>query len=132
MYEFFEKRRQILAPGEEKKTEEGDLESKKKAKNMFKKILSYDLVSTKSHITACDIAKLPLKNNSVDASIFCLALMGTNYIDFILEAQRTLSMGGHLIIAEVVSRLPDKVLFVKMIKALGFQFVRYVRILLVD
>ena len=52
--------------------------------------------------------------------------MGTNYIDFILEAKRILKMGGFLIISEVVSRFSDLRIFVKMIKSFGFVFHEYV------
>ena len=84
-------------------------------------------MSIKDHITACDIANLPLKKESVDTCVFCLALMGVNYIDFILEAHRVLSIGGYLVIAEVMSRIPDKTLLIQLIKALGFKFIKFVR-----
>ena len=41
---------------------------------------------------------------SVDVVVFCLALMGTNYGDFIAEALRVLRRKGRLWIAEVRSR----------------------------
>lgn len=41
---------------------------------------------------------------SVDAAVFCLALMGTDYGTFITEAFRVLRSGGLLWIAEVRSR----------------------------
>ena len=54
------------------------------------KIYSFDLVAANPFITACDIAHVPLKNASVDIVIFSLALMGTNFLDFINEARRIL------------------------------------------
>ena len=129
LYEHFEKRNQIQgleANAQEDQVEQGE-ENQETMKNTFKKILSYDLVSTKDHITACDIANLPLKGGSVDTCVFCLALMGVNYIDFLIEAHRILSIGGYLVIAEVMSRIPDKTLFVQLIKGLGFKFVKFVR-----
>jgi ubiquinone/menaquinone biosynthesis C-methylase UbiE len=68
------------------------------------KIYSFDLVSCKPFIKIADISKLPLEAESVDMCIFCLSLMGINYLDFIVEAYRVLNNNGELIIAEVESR----------------------------
>ena len=56
----------------------------------------FDLVSKEDFITACDIAHVPLENNSLDIAIFCLALMGTNWSDFIVESNRCLKPNGLL------------------------------------
>ncbi|KAK8059632.1 rRNA processing protein Rrp8 [Apiospora saccharicola] len=56
------------------------------------------------HVTRADIANLPLHNGSVNVAIFCLALMGTNWLDFIDEAYRVLHWKGELWIAEIKSR----------------------------
>ncbi|KAF2684616.1 hypothetical protein K458DRAFT_302869 [Lentithecium fluviatile CBS 122367] len=55
-------------------------------------------------VTVADISALPLPDNSVDIAIFCLALMGTNWLDFIDEAHRVLRWRGELWIAEIKSR----------------------------
>ncbi|KAI4273765.1 MAG: hypothetical protein L6R38_006258 [Xanthoria sp. 2 TBL-2021] len=55
-------------------------------------------------ITVSDIAKLPLADNTVDVAIFCLALMGTNWIDFVVEAARVVRVGGECWVGEVRSR----------------------------
>lgn len=68
------------------------------------KIHSYDLHSNSPYVTKADIAKLPLQDGTVDVAIFCLALMGTNWIDFIEEAYRVLHWKGELWIAEIKSR----------------------------
>lgn len=68
------------------------------------KIHSFDLHSASPLITKADIASLPLADNSVDVAIFCLALMGTNWIDFIEEAFRVLRWKGELWISEIKSR----------------------------
>ena len=66
---------------------------------------SFDLVSSGNDlVTPCDMANVPLPDGSVDAAIFCLALMGTNVADFIREAHRVLKQDGILKIAEVRSR----------------------------
>ncbi|TDZ26864.1 25S rRNA (adenine-N(1))-methyltransferase [Colletotrichum orbiculare MAFF 240422] len=67
-------------------------------------IRSYDLHSPAKYVTKADIANLPLADGSVDVAIFCLALMGTNWIDFIEEAYRILHWKGELWVAEIKSR----------------------------
>ncbi|KAF8849988.1 hypothetical protein BDZ45DRAFT_731862 [Acephala macrosclerotiorum] len=73
-------------------------------KKLYLKIHSFDLQSPSPLVTRADIAKLPLADGSVDIAIFCLALMGTNWIDFIEEAFRILRWKGELWIAETKSR----------------------------
>jgi ribosomal RNA-processing protein 8 len=55
-------------------------------------------------VTVADISALPLAANSVDVAVFCLALMGTNWLDFIDEAYRVLRWRGELWISEIKSR----------------------------
>eukprot|EP00041_Stephanoeca_diplocostata_P023002 m.558047 g.558047 ORF g.558047 m.558047 type:complete len:510 (-) comp22196_c0_seq4:293-1822(-) len=89
------------------------------------KVHSFDLVAHNDHVTACDIAHVPLADNCVDVAVFCLALMGTNYIDYIKEAHRVLrKVGSHLLIYEVVSRIADSDSFVRAIESVGFEFSR--------
>lgn len=78
------------------------LQSEKKKLNL--NILSYDLQSPSPLVTKADIANLPLEDDSVDVAIFCLALMGTNWLDFIEEAYRILHWKGELWVAEIKSR----------------------------
>ncbi|KAJ1333615.1 ribosomal RNA-processing protein 8 [Microdochium nivale] len=80
-----------------------ELQSKKKALRL--NILSYDLQSPSPHVTRADIANLPLADGSVSVAIFCLALMGTNWLDFVEEAYRVLHWKGELWVAEIKSRL---------------------------
>ncbi|KAK3390491.1 methyltransferase-domain-containing protein [Podospora didyma] len=68
-------------------------------------IRSFDLQTGGSAlVTRADIANLPLADRSVDIAIFCLALMGTNWIDFVEEAYRILRWKGELWVAEIKSR----------------------------
>ena len=67
-------------------------------------IKSFDLQSPSALVTKADIANLPLEDGAVNVAIFCLALMGTNWIDFIEEANRILHWKGELWIAEIKSR----------------------------
>ncbi|KAI1755217.1 methyltransferase-domain-containing protein [Xylaria castorea] len=78
------------------------LQSEKKKLNL--NILSYDLQSPSPLVTKADIANLPLADGSVDVVIFCLALMGTNWVSFIEEAYRILHWKGELWVAEIKSR----------------------------
>lgn len=55
-------------------------------------------------IMAADMANLPLAEGSVDVAVFCLALMGTNWVDFVEEAYRVLRWKGELWVAEIKSR----------------------------
>lgn len=71
------------------------------------KLRSFDLHAPNPHITVADIRSLPLPDSSIDVAIFCLALMGTNWIDFIEEAYRVLRWKGECWIAEVSSRFAD-------------------------
>ena len=74
-------------------------------KKLKLKILSYDLAAPSPLITQADIKNLPLKDCSVDIAVFCLALMGTNWIEFVEEAWRVLRWKGELWVAEIKSRL---------------------------
>lgn len=68
------------------------------------KVLSYDLHSPSPLVTKADISSIPTADGSVDIAIFCLALMGTNWISFIEEAYRILHWKGELWVAEIKSR----------------------------
>ena len=76
------------------------------SKKLHLTIHSYDLFSPNKHVTVADIAHLPLRDGEADIAIFCLSLMGTNWIDFIEEAWRILRGDGkgELWVAEVKSR----------------------------
>jgi hypothetical protein len=52
------------------------------------KVRSFDLVKVNEFVEVCDMAQVPLENDSVDVAIFCLSLMGTNFLSFIREACR--------------------------------------------
>lgn len=68
------------------------------------KVHSFDLVAANEHVTACDMANVPIERETVDVGVFCLSLMGTNLADFIRESHRVLKPKGILKIAEVRSR----------------------------
>ncbi|KKK13756.1 hypothetical protein ARAM_001668 [Aspergillus rambellii] len=71
------------------------------------KLLSFDLHAPKdSLITKADISNLPVEDGSVDVAIFCLSLMGTNWVSFVEEAWRVLRSDGkgECWVSEVKSR----------------------------
>ncbi|XP_058067152.1 ribosomal RNA-processing protein 8 [Anopheles bellator] len=83
-------------------------------------VYSLDLVANSSNVIACDMAKTPLESNFVNVVVFCLSLMGTNLVDFLLEANRVLKVGGILKIAEVSSRFDGVNEFIGKVKQCGF------------
>ena len=94
------------------------------------RVHSFDLVATAPGVVACNMAALPLAPASVDAALFCLSLMGTDYGSFLAEAARVLRPTGWLWIAEVQSRFVGEdgrsVLpaFLAALGALGFALKR--------
>ncbi|XP_036360627.1 ribosomal RNA-processing protein 8-like isoform X2 [Octopus sinensis] len=90
------------------------------AQNVPHEVFSYDLVALNKHVTACDMAHVPLKIASMDTAVFCLSLMGTNMVDYIAEAARVLKHKGILLVAEVVSRFKKQLDFVREIEKMGF------------
>lgn len=85
------------------------------------KVYSLDLVTTKSNVIACDMAKTPLKTGTVNVVVFCLSLMGTNLRDFLVEANRVLKAGGSLKVAEVKSRFENVDDFLAHVQSCGFK-----------
>lgn len=65
----------------------------KLAQSVKQTVHSFDLVAENERVTACDMAHVPLQNNSIDVVVFCLSLMGTNLQDYLLEANRVLKIG---------------------------------------
>lgn len=97
----------------------------KKSKPYHRKshvVHSFDLKKANDLITVADIKNVPLPDNSCTIVVFCLALMGTNFLDFIKEAYRLLAPRGELWIAEIKSRFADGKgeEFVEALKLLGF------------
>lgn len=91
---------------------------------------SFDLVAgpgLEDLVTACDMSNVPLAAKSVDVAIFCLALMGTNVADFLVEVHRVLKDDGKVKIAEVRSRFEsasgkdDLDEFAEKLQLLGFE-----------
>lgn len=94
-----------------------------KNKKLDFEVHSFDLKKINNKITVADIKNVPLDNESCSIVIFCLSLMGTNFLDFIKEASRILIKGGELWITEIKSRIfdPKCVDFINAIEGLGFK-----------
>lgn len=71
------------------------------------KVHSFDLKKANERITVADVKNVPLEDESCTIVIFCLALMGTNFLDFIEEAYRILAPNGEIWIAEIKSRFNE-------------------------
>ncbi len=65
---------------------------------------SFDHVAISDVVQACDIAHTPLESGSLDAAIFCLSLMGSNFGDYLREAARVLKRDRVLHIYEATTR----------------------------
>jgi len=65
---------------------------------------NYDHFSTSPNIIECDIAHLPLEDNSVDFCILSLAMWGSNCSEYLTEVYRILDSNGKLYIIEPTKR----------------------------
>ncbi|XP_042694271.1 ribosomal RNA-processing protein 8 [Centrocercus urophasianus] len=93
------------------------------ASSVRNKVHCFDLVPLSPLVTVCDMAEVPLADESVDIAVFCLALMGTNLQEILEEANRVLKQGGTLMVAEVASRFEDLRAFMNGMAQLGFRSV---------
>ena len=83
-------------------------------------VYSFDHVAINDEVTACDMASVPLDDETLDVVVFSLSLMGSNFTDYLREAHRTLKIDGQLHIFESTSRFSDRDAFVNDLKHLGF------------
>jgi len=81
---------------------------------------SFDHVAANDDVVACDMAKAPLEDGTLDVALFSLSLMGANFTDYLREAWRVLKLDGKLHIFEATSRFTDREAFVAGLKKLGF------------
>ena len=80
-------------------------------------------VAVNDEVIACDMAHVPLDDESLDAAVFSLSLMGTNATDYLREAHRTLKLDGQLHVIEATSRFTDRDRFVAGLRGLGFDVI---------
>jgi len=86
-------------------------------------VYSFDHVAINQDVVDCDIAHVPLDDETLDVAVFSLSLMGRNFTDYLLEAYRTLKIDGSLHIIEATSRFKDRAGFTGGLKKLGFAVV---------
>ena len=84
------------------------------------RVHSFDHVAVNANVIACDIASVPLEDGSLDLAVFCLSLMGSNFVEYIREAHRCLRIDGHLHIWEAANYFDDIDGFCKGLTRLGF------------
>jgi ribosomal RNA-processing protein 8 len=92
------------------------------------KTYSIDLMKRRDFVIKANLSRLPIKAGRIDIAVFCLSLMGTDYLKFICEANRVLRQGGSLIVAEVASRFASLRVFHLMMGHLGFKKVKAQRL----
>ena len=93
------------------------------AKELDNKIYSLDHIAINDDVIACDLAHVPLDDESLDAVIFSLSLMVKNFTDYLNEAYRCLKLDGTLWIAEASSRFKNLEKFEQGLEAIGFDIV---------
>ena len=84
---------------------------------------SFDHVAVNDDVVACDMAHVPIDDETLDVAIFALSLMGANFTDYIREAHRTLKLDGQLHIIEATERFTNRNQFAKALEGLGFAVV---------
>jgi hypothetical protein len=90
---------------------------------------SFDYVAANDDVIACDIAHVPMEDESLDVAVFSLSLMGENFTDYLREAWRLLKLDGQLHIYEATSRFTDRENFIAGLKEMGFCHRGYARCL---
>ncbi|MDB4675053.1 RRP8 family class I SAM-dependent methyltransferase, partial [Flavobacteriaceae bacterium] len=70
------------------------------SKEITNKVYPFDYVGIDESVIECDISDIPLENNKVDVSVFCLSLMGSNYKEYLKEGYRILKPYGNMFIVE--------------------------------
>jgi ubiquinone/menaquinone biosynthesis C-methylase UbiE len=86
-------------------------------------VYSFDHVAVNDDVVACDMAHVPLDDETLDVAVFSLSLMGSNFTDYLREAWRTLKLDGQLHVLEATERFTDRGRFAKDLEALGFAVV---------
>lgn len=70
-------------------------------------VIGLDHVAYDEQVLVCDMAHTPLEDACLDAVVFSLSLMGTNWEEYLHEAYRTLKPYGFLYIAEPAKKWQD-------------------------
>ena len=94
------------------------------SKEIENKVHAFDYVAIDKNVTACDMSKVPLKDEMVNATVFCLSLMGSNYLDYIKEGYRITKPYGHLFICEPKKKAEKRLQkLIEEVESVGFKVV---------
>ena len=94
------------------------------SKELTNQVHAFDYVAIDKNVTACDMSSVPLNSQEVDAVVFCLSLMGSNYIDYLKEAFRIIKPYGNLFICEPKKKIDNRIEeFKKDIESVGFKII---------
>ena len=81
---------------------------------------SFDFIAANDEVIACDMAHVPMEDETLDVAVFSLSLMGANFSDYLREAWRLLKLDGQLHIYEATSRFIGREAFIAGLKEMGF------------
>ena len=92
-----------------------------------RRVKSFDHVAMDdlSKVKPCDMSDVSpyVLDGKLDAGVFCLSLMGTNWSDYIKEAARCIIKHGVLFIAEPTRRIKEKINLHEVLNEYGFDVV---------
>ncbi|KAL7718039.1 Ribosomal RNA-processing protein 8 [Entamoeba marina] len=83
-------------------------------------VKSFDLKKANDRVTVANISKVPVKKGWADVVVFCLSLMGVDWLMFLKEGFRVLKQNGIMYIAEPISRLKSIKTFANGLESFGF------------
>ena len=94
------------------------------SKEVSNKVHAFDYVAIDKDVTACDMSSIPLADQEINAVVFCLSLMGSNYLDYIKEAFRVTKPYGNIFICEPKKKVEKRIeVLKKEIESTGFKIV---------
>ena len=94
------------------------------SKEVSNKVHAFDYVAIDKDVTACDMSSIPLADQEINAVVFCLSLMGSNYLDYIKEAFRVTKPYGNIFICEPKKKVEKRLeVLKKEIESIGFKIV---------
>uniref|UniRef100_UPI0040497A66 helicase-related protein n=1 Tax=Flavobacterium sp. TaxID=239 RepID=UPI0040497A66 len=94
------------------------------SKELTNQVHAFDYVAIDKNVTACDMSSVPLNSQEVDAVVFCLSLMGSNYLDYLKEAFRIIKPYGNLFICEPKKKIDNRIEdFKRDIESVGFKII---------
>jgi superfamily II DNA or RNA helicase len=94
------------------------------SKELTNQVHAFDYIAIDKNVIACDMSSVPLNSQEVDAVVFCLSLMGSNYLDYLKEAFRIIKPYGNLFICEPKKKIDNRIEdFKKDIESVGFKII---------